>query len=161
VAAGILLTSLLFGIAHVDPPSIVATAFLGFLLHYVYIMSRSLWLPILLHSLNNSLGVLSAHVPELESAEAPPAYKLAIIAVGGIGLLAAVGWAMYRSRVGFQMTGEGDAPPWQPLYPGVAHPPPDANTVVVRPWPGWLAAGLVVLAAAWFGAFIFLAVVLP
>ena len=42
--------------------------------------------------------------------------------------------------------------PWRPAFPGVEYPPPGSETVVVRPPPGWPAAGLVAGAVLVFGA---------
>src|SRR5208337_4060578 len=40
---GILLTSLFFGLLHLDPPHVVATFVMGCCLHFTYLMTRSLW----------------------------------------------------------------------------------------------------------------------
>jgi membrane protease YdiL (CAAX protease family) len=137
---GILLTSLFFGILHVDPPHVAATFVMGLGLHFTYLMTRSLWIPIMLHFLNNSAAVLAAaaSVPE-EGAGAVqnPLFPLAILA-----LWAALGWAFYRSRVRFVQ--------WQPDYPGVEYPPAGSAYRVVRPWPGWLPSLAVVLALSAF-----------
>src|SRR5207249_3638911 len=61
--AGVLLTSLFFGALHLDPPHVVATFCMGAALHVVYLFTRCLWLPILIHFLNNSLAVLTTVVP--------------------------------------------------------------------------------------------------
>src|SRR5207249_3853915 len=64
VAAGVLLTSVFFGVMHLDPPQAVATAFLGLVFHYTYVTSRSLWLPMLLHFVNNSVAVVAAKLAD-------------------------------------------------------------------------------------------------
>jgi membrane protease YdiL (CAAX protease family) len=56
---GVFLTSTLFGLLHLYPPAyVLVTAVMGAVLHFTYLMSRSLWVPILLHVLNNSLAAL-------------------------------------------------------------------------------------------------------
>ena len=56
---GIGLTSLFFGLLHMFPPwYVLATAVMGVGLHLVYFASRSLWVPMLLHALNNSFSAL-------------------------------------------------------------------------------------------------------
>src|SRR5262249_2654226 len=52
---GVLLTSLLFGLLHIDPVRICVTAVAGVALHVVYLTTRSLWAPILLHTGHNAL----------------------------------------------------------------------------------------------------------
>lgn len=58
---GVLLASAFFGLLHLYPPAyVLITAVMGAVLHFTYLMSRSLWVPILLHVLNNSLAALGA-----------------------------------------------------------------------------------------------------
>ena len=54
---GILLTTLLFALAHGTPAHALATIPVGLCLHTVYLMTGTLWAPILLHTLNNALAV--------------------------------------------------------------------------------------------------------
>jgi hypothetical protein len=77
-------------------------------------------------------------------------------------LLAAVGWAMYHSRVRL-LVFVIDQPPWRPDYPGVEYPPAGSSTVVWRPWPGWQASGIVLVGVLIFALSIYLApsVVIP
>jgi membrane protease YdiL (CAAX protease family) len=164
--AGVLLTAFFFGAMHVDPPHILATVVLGSVLHFTYLMSRSLLLPMLLHFLNNSLAVLAlAFGPESteQAAEAPsgqgPAF-LALLDVDGATnrvlfvasalMFMAACWALYRSRVRLVAADDSQAAAWRPPYPGVALPPPDSGTVPVQPWPGWIASGLVLATLAWY-----------
>lgn len=171
---GVILTSFLFGLMHIDPPHVVATACMGAALHFVYLTTRSLWLPMLIHFLNNSLGVVGAildkEYPELKELDEATSGHLVPFMLGSAILLAAVGWALYRCRTRFVSTEPG-APPWSPPYAGIEHrviglgmsvrpryvgveyPPSDNNTKPARPWPGWWATlgvlcGLLVFAAA-------------
>lgn len=57
VVRGVLLTSLLFAIAHVSPSHALATIPIGIFLHVTYLATGSLWAPILVHFLNNALSV--------------------------------------------------------------------------------------------------------
>ncbi len=54
----ILGSSLLFGILHLYPAMIVATTAVGLVLGYIYVASRSLWLVIALHALNNAVSYI-------------------------------------------------------------------------------------------------------
>lgn len=168
---GVVLTSCLFGMLHIDPAYAVATAFMGMCLHFVYLTSRSLLLPMLLHTLNNSMAILQATLSQgslLGAAAAEPGQEpgtlqgilrsldqetnrhMALVFGAAILLAGTVAWAMYRSRVRLIAARGNDSPAWQPHFPGVEYPPADSGTVVVRPWPGWLASVLVLAAAGTF-----------
>lgn len=58
---GALLSSIIFGAAHLDPAAFIPTSILGLLLAYMYHRSNSVWLPILLHILVNGLGLCAAY----------------------------------------------------------------------------------------------------
>ena len=162
---GVLLTSLLFGAAHLDPPHVVATFVMGICLHYVYLMTRSLWVSMLMHFVNNSLAVVGIAVLQDTGTEtlgaalaklAGPDHRGAKIVqymlepapfglpygpyafLLALGLLVAVFWAFYQSRAR-PMPLEPSAPDsWRPAYPGVEHPPPASGAVVRSRLPGWL-----------------------
>lgn len=58
---GALLSSAIFGAAHLDPVAFIPTFILGLLLAYMYHRSNSVWLPIILHVLVNALGLCAAY----------------------------------------------------------------------------------------------------
>lgn len=58
---GGLLSSVIFGAAHLDPAAFLPTAVLGFLLAYMYHRTNSVWVPIILHVLVNALGLCAAY----------------------------------------------------------------------------------------------------
>ncbi|NWG35437.1 MAG: CPBP family intramembrane metalloprotease [Chloroflexi bacterium] len=58
---GALLSSFIFGAAHLDPAAFLPTAILGFLFAYLYHRTHSVWVPILLHVLVNALGLCAAY----------------------------------------------------------------------------------------------------
>lgn len=159
---GVLLTSLFFGLIHVDPPHAVAAACMGIGLHFVYLMTRSIWASMLLHFLNNSIGVLSAS----ESASQFPVLgwidragrvnPVLTYAASGL-VLATAAWALFLGRARLVPTEGPGSIPWYPDYPGVAYPPAGTTTRVVRPWLGWVAWVLVAAALAVFAVAIYLA----
>jgi membrane protease YdiL (CAAX protease family) len=105
-AAGVTLTSLFFGALHLWPPSyVLTTAAMGACLHYTYTASRSLWVPITIHLVNNSFGALSAvkAIPTepLERAGADHPVLMVVLAAC---LLLAAGTAMWTVRP----PGDGD-----------------------------------------------------
>lgn len=55
---GVLITSILFGIVHLNPAQGLAVIPLGIAMHFVYLMTKSFWAPVLLHFLNNSFAVV-------------------------------------------------------------------------------------------------------
>ncbi len=149
---GVLLTSFLFGFIHLDPGQGTYALFIGLVLHAVYLCSRSLLIPMLLHFLNNGLTVILIRIPQLEKLEssapeggAPPWHLFAAAAL----LVAAVLAAMYQSRARL-VAPEGE-PAWQPDHPGVALPPTESSTRVWSPWPALELSAGVVAALALFG----------
>jgi membrane protease YdiL (CAAX protease family) len=155
IVPGVLLSSLFFGVIHLDPQQATMAFFMGICLHFVYLTSRSLLLAMFLHFFNNSVSVLLPRVWTSENAPTPENVPL-ILYVGSIFLLAAVGWAMYHSRVRL-LVFVIDQPPWRPDYPGVEYPPAGSSTVVWRPWPGWQASGIVLAGVLIFALSIYLA----
>jgi membrane protease YdiL (CAAX protease family) len=149
VVLGVLLTSLFFGLLHVEPRQAAAVALMAVALHLAYLATRSFWVPVLLHTLNNSLAVASSQIPGLAELEQATEKPLPLHYTASAILLAAVAWALYRGRARLHSTLPG-VPPWQPEYPGVAYPPRGSHTIVVRPWPGWLAVACVAGAVAFF-----------
>jgi membrane protease YdiL (CAAX protease family) len=147
---GVLLTSMFFSIMHLDPPHIVATFVLGAGFHYAYLMTRSLWVPISLHVLNNSISVLM--VTLLKETEVSQSSEVAdwLMCAPSLLLACAVGWALYRSRARLASSTGAAQPAWQPVYPGVQYPPPESDTTVVHPSAGWASLTLVAAAAAVF-----------
>jgi hypothetical protein len=141
---------------HIEPVQVFYAPAIGVILHYVYWTSRWLWLPMLLHTLNNSLSVLLARwgndVQKIGKVDLTADHLPLELYLGAVALLAGVGFAFYQCRGRLAAT-EGDGPPlWQPLYPGVEYPPPGSGTQVVYPRPS-----VSVLAAAALGVLVFLA----
>jgi membrane protease YdiL (CAAX protease family) len=126
---GVLFSSFFFGLIHVDPCQGTMAALLGIWLHFVYLTTRSLYLPMLLHFLNNSLAVSASRFSALKAVDQGADIPLAVYAAAGF-LLLAVGWALYISRV--RLVDEHNHP-FQPLYPGVAYPPPGSSVRLERP----------------------------
>lgn len=60
--SGMLISSAVFAIAHLDPVSLIPTFILGNLLAYLYHRSNSVWPGVLLHTAVNTFGLLSVYV---------------------------------------------------------------------------------------------------
>jgi hypothetical protein len=162
VVTGIALTSFFFGLIHLDPAQGVMAMLMGICLHFVYLTTRSLWLSILLHFLNNSASVIALRFPQMEVLDKEPE-RFWILFAGAAVLAAAIAYAFYQSRARLVSTTPGSTYCWQPDYPGVEYPPPGSGTIVAHPWPSALAlsgvaiglivfAGACVLAAAQLGS---------
>ncbi len=95
---GVLLTSLLFGMIHLDPCQGTMAVFMGLVLHMAYLATRSLLVPMLLHFSNNALAVVLTRIPqvaELEKERAEVPWHLLATAT----LLLATGlWALWSCR---------------------------------------------------------------
>ncbi len=91
----LVLTSLFFGIMHIDPFRIFPTFILGLILAYVMIKSESIYISIWVHFLNNSIAItlasglvalLKYHVSIGNYIFKFPVYVYSLIFLGGIGL---------------------------------------------------------------------------
>jgi membrane protease YdiL (CAAX protease family) len=147
---GIILTSFYFGLIHIDPCQGAMAMLMGFFLHFVYLTTRSFWMPVLLHFLNNSLAVITPRVQGLQLVEQEPSEIPLYLFAAAALLIAGIGWALYRSRVRLAAADGVSPPPWRPAYPSVEYPPPDSGTVVVRPLPDVRSALLAVAGIAAF-----------
>jgi membrane protease YdiL (CAAX protease family) len=154
VIPGVLLTSFFFGAIHVDPHQGTMAMILGLFLHYVYLTTRSLWMPMLLHFLVNSTSVVADKL-SMEDVDTAPEQIPWVIYVGSGLLLASVAWALYRSRTRLKVLTEQGFAPWRPDFPSVEFPPQDHVTIVNRPWPGWLASSLVLAGILGFAGSLF------
>jgi membrane protease YdiL (CAAX protease family) len=144
VVVGIALTSFFFGLIHLDPAQATMAMLMGVCLHYVYQTTRSLWLSILLHFMNNSLSVVLMRFPALDAIDNHPERFLPLVAASAV-LVAAIGYAFYQSRARLAPETARTKFLWRPDYPGVEYPPPRSGTVVVHPMPSALAfAGVAV-----------------
>lgn len=149
---GLLFSSVLFGLAHLNPPQVVATGLLGCGFHSIFLSSKSLIAPMLAHALNNGLAFgLMKFGEELKLAtpgvtddgHMPP--LLALAALGAtIGLLV----LFYHVRARWILP---DGSLWQPGYLTAEMPPAELGASVrLNPPPLW-AIGL---ALATYGTFV-------
>lgn len=70
---GVAITSILFGIPHRNPSHIASAAMMGVFLHLMFIYSRSFWVPVAIHAVNNALAFFGARMQEsvMEVSSAP------------------------------------------------------------------------------------------
>jgi membrane protease YdiL (CAAX protease family) len=151
---GVVMTSFLFGLIHIDPCQGTMAMLMGLVLHTFYLLTRSLLVPMLVHFLNNSLAVVIARIPqvaglELRSFETPNEQLiLGAMLLAAALLLGACLWALYESRA--QVVGPAGEPAWQPANQGVALPPEQSDTRVWSPLPSVPAVVAVLVALGLF-----------
>jgi len=133
VAFGIFAASFFFGFIHLDPCQGAMAMLMGLWLHFVYFTTRSLLLPMLLHTLNNSLGVLGERLPALQLLDSEPQAIPLKIYVSALLLLVGVAYALYQSRTRLAAKSPEQPLVWRPAFEGVEYPPADSGMRVVHP----------------------------
>jgi uncharacterized protein len=129
--AGVLLTSCFFALMHVDPSQLLVIALMGAYLHFVYIATRSIWAPILLHALNNGVSILLVLTMKPEQMDQDKDVPI-VVTLAAVSLMIFGTVALWTSRAELIPTlGTDEAwweeGTWKPEYPGVSIPPPEAN----------------------------------
>ncbi|MGH7169395.1 MAG: lysostaphin resistance A-like protein [Gemmataceae bacterium] len=142
VVFGVLATSFFFGLIHGDPCQGTMAMVMGLWLHFVYLSTRSLLLPMLLHFLNNSFAVLASRLPSLQFLDAKPQDIPLSIYLTSLLLLLGVAYALYQSRARLEAKMPEQLLVWRPSYQGVEYPPDGSGTRVVHPAPSLTAAAL-------------------
>jgi membrane protease YdiL (CAAX protease family) len=95
---GVLLTSLFFGLVHLDPRHAALAMVMGIVLHLAYLASGSLFVPILLHMLNNTVSILALQSQEPNALEMTAGEISWTVYAASAVLLSAVGWGFYMTR---------------------------------------------------------------
>jgi hypothetical protein len=121
----------MFGLLHMDPSLVFITGLMGAYLHFVYLATRSIWVPVLLHMLNNGLTALILLSPTLvEAAKAYAADKhgfRAVTELAALGLIVFGSVALWTSRARLVAPPQTDVGPerktWKEEYPGISAPP--------------------------------------
>jgi uncharacterized protein len=127
---GVSLTSLLFGLLHLEPVHVVITLLIGVGLHFTLAASRSLWVPVLLHATNNTLSVLQWRLIEYFATPSDP--LVVALRYGSAVLLLGLGvWALWASRAKVVPAGDNQEG-WRPKFPTAAAPPPDSGLITAE-----------------------------
>jgi membrane protease YdiL (CAAX protease family) len=146
--AGVLFASFFFGLIHIDPCQGTMAALMGLWLHFIYLTTRSLWIPMLVHFMNNSVAVLAPRHPALKALDDTPGVVPIYLVLAACLVLAAVGIALYRSRARI-ISEDPEKAPWEPAFEGVELPPRDSGSrieqsaVSLLDWAGAVLAVLV------------------
>jgi membrane protease YdiL (CAAX protease family) len=149
---GIVWASLLFGAIHIEPVQICYAAFLGAVLHLVYLSTKSLLVPMLMHTLNNAIafapGALAETWPQLDAMttqweqEGSLPLLLLLPALAATALLLLLIW---QTRVRWYRC---DGRAWDPGYATAEMPPAvvGGRAVSARPHLGLVLAAIAVYA---------------
>lgn len=151
--AGVAISSVLFAVVHMHPVHAAGVLLLGAAMHFLYITTRSIWAPMLLHLLNNGFSILATKAAGDANAQAlgegvaiPPS-----LIASSLFCVAALACWYWKTRVYYRLpTGE----PWDPGYFTVERPPAELAAEAERTPAsiGWLLtalAGFAIFAATW------------
>jgi membrane protease YdiL (CAAX protease family) len=133
---GVFITSMLFAGMHLDPSQFLVIAAMGAYLHFTYLATRSIWVPILLHASNNGLAIVLALA--IKPAENEIKVIPIIVYLVALGLVVFASVALWTSRAvllpvrsaGAKEERDEWAPSWHPEYPGISAPPAGSGLVV-------------------------------
>jgi membrane protease YdiL (CAAX protease family) len=91
----IFLSSFLFGLAHLNPWQFLGAGLLGAIFGFVYYRTKSLWLPIFLHALNNTISfVMMMKFQSMDENVTNPQDYTSIVICFVIAVL--IGWGIYK-----------------------------------------------------------------
>jgi membrane protease YdiL (CAAX protease family) len=154
----ILLASFLFGLIHVEPPQAAMAFLMGIVLHLCYLASRSIFVPMLIHFMNNTLAVLdksqSAPLPVVLTLERAYSHSKWLSVIASLAVLGLVGTLLVQTRVRILTPSATPLP--DALYPHVELPVrASANAPVSGGMPAFELGALLVavcfFTAIWFG----------
>ncbi|QDT88944.1 CPBP family intramembrane glutamic endopeptidase [Gimesia algae] len=131
---GILITSIMFGLVHMHPAHAIAVIPLGIFMHFVYVVTKSFWAPVLVHFLNNAFAVT---VAKMMSQFPENAAKLGdetqsvhpMITIAAVLFLIVVCLYLWKTRVKYIKPNGGE---WTPGYLSNEKPPAGAPITMAR-----------------------------
>jgi len=130
VLLGGILASFLFGLMHLDPPQVVGTMALAIMLQVVFLSTKSLLGPFLLHFFNNALAfgmlrLLSQPAVRNTLGGDDPRYPLLLFFAALIAIMA-TGRLLYETRTHWFLP---DGRIWSPIYVTAEMPPAHLGAV--------------------------------
>jgi len=147
---GTLLTSVLFGLLHIDPVQACGTFVLGLGFQYIFWTTKTLALPIVAHLLNNMLAFVMLRLATepfgvaetvSETPAAPAEHVPLLVALAALAALIPLLLLLYQTRARWTLP---DGSVWTPGYISGESPPPALGAAAKTRWPN----GLLLLAAA-------------
>jgi membrane protease YdiL (CAAX protease family) len=130
---GIIVTSVLFGIMHLNAGQSVGVIPLGLAMHFVYVTTRSFWAPVTLHLINNGFSVvllkLSDDLPLDQMGGGETTGVPAHLLVASAAMVTAIAILLWQTRIQFILP---DGSEWNPGYVSTEVPPAEADARPVR-----------------------------
>lgn len=128
LVVGVALTSALFVMTHMHPVQVVSLIPLSIALHLLYLGTRSFWIPMLVHFLNNSLVAVVMKFPPEDAVEGigedgPLSLPLLLSVIACVIFVLHYIW---RTRVEFALP---DGTWWTPGYATAESPPASAMAI--------------------------------
>lgn len=130
--AGMVVTSVLFGVMHSNAAQAIGVIPLGLAMHFVYFTTRSFWAPVTLHLFSNSFSVIllkqraELQTDTLGGAQAALPTHLLVVCVA---MVAAIAILLWQTRVQYVLQ---DGSLWNPGFTSTELPPPEAHALPIR-----------------------------
>ena len=139
IGFSIVASALIFGMAHMDFSTVVFAFVAGLVFGFLYAKTNNLWLPVMIHSLNNLIAVLGSHGEFLFGDMAYFVNNLLMLVPLGVGLVALVLLLVFRRGMFIG--------PRSPRYDGPAQPlgAGESAASIVRAPMFWVVVGLMAL----------------
>jgi membrane protease YdiL (CAAX protease family) len=154
---GLIIASVLFGLGHFDSVQhILATTLLGLCLHAVYLMTKTLTAPVLMHMANNALGIgmmmldKAPRQGQLDWNEViAKLISNPIVAITAAATLVGLGFFMYQTRIRWVLPNGEE---WSPGYTTAEMPSANLEARPQRRQASWAAAATAVFTGGFFAA---------
>lgn len=120
--SGIVMTSILFGMAHMHPAHAVSVIPLGIVMHVLYVATRSFWAPVLFHFCNNAFAVVGATVA-MKQGQAVTIEEAPVLPwwIALAGLISVAAWFYLLSVTRTRLLKQ-DGTDWDPGYESTETP---------------------------------------
>ncbi len=130
----IVASALIFGMAHLEPATVVFATFSGLVFGFLYAKTNNLWLTVWIHGLNNGIAVVGSHTDALFGSCSGAVDVALMLVPVGLGLVALAVLLVFRR--GLVLGPRPDVPAW-PLSAG------ESALSLARAPMFWVALGLV------------------
>ena len=139
IGFSIVASALIFGMAHMDFSTVVFAFVAGLVFGFLYAKTNNLWLPVIIHSLNNLIAVLGSHGEFLFGDMAYFVNNLLMLVPLGVGLVALVLLLVFKRGMFIGLRSPRYDGPAQPLGAG------ESAASIVRAPMFWVVVGLMAL----------------
>jgi membrane protease YdiL (CAAX protease family) len=136
VLLGSILAAFLFGVMHLDPLQSLTAFVLGLGLQFVFLTTRSLWAPILVHALNNAAAFATMRYYEVfpipgvsRLPDGSIVHTPSFLLTASVAAMLATGWLLYQLRTRWCLP---DGSAWSPGYVTAEVPPAELQARPAR-----------------------------